>query len=63
MTISLSLLQAMLILSTVFAGAVALFVGGRGRLFRDLKGLSVRDRDDDAARRQGLVLILSLIHI
>lgn len=57
MTFSVSLFQAVLIISAVLAGAAALLVGGRGRLFRDLKNLTQKGWKDRAARRQGLVLI------
>ena len=56
MTFSVSIFQAVLIASTVFAGAAALFIGGRGRLVQDLKNLTRKGWKDGAARRQGLVL-------
>lgn len=57
MTFSIGLFKAVLIISTVFAGAAALFIGGRGRFAQDLKNLAYRGWRDAAARRQGLVLI------
>ena len=57
MTFSLSLFQAVLILSTVFAGTAALLVGGRGRFFKDLRSFGARSWKDSAARRQGVVRI------
>ena len=57
MTFSVSLLQALLIVSTVFAGAAAIFIGGRGRILQDLKSLAHNGWKDGAARRLGMVLI------
>lgn len=57
MSFSVSLFQAILVVSMVFAGAAALFVGGRGRILPDLKSLTRMGWKENAARRQGLVLI------
>ncbi len=57
MSFSVSLFQAILVFSMVFAGAAALFVGGRGRILQDLKFLTQRGWKESAARRQGLVMI------
>lgn len=57
MSFSVSLFQAILVVSMVFAGAAALFVGGRGRILQDLRNLTRKGWKDAAARRQGVVLI------
>lgn len=57
MSFSVSLFQAILVISTVFAGAAAIFVGGRGRFLSDLKNLTRNGWKESAARRQGLLLI------
>lgn len=57
MSFSVSLFQAILVLSMLVAGGAALFVGGRGRILQDLKNLTRKNWKESAARRQGLVLI------
>lgn len=57
MSFSVSLFQAVLVVSMIFAGVAALFVGGRGRFLQDLKNLTQKGWKENAARRQGMVLI------
>ena len=57
MTFSVSLFQAILLISMLFAGVGAVLIGGRSRIHRGLKDRKPERWKDSAAHRQGIILI------